>query len=125
MLIATDTHACYRLTAILVSRYDVQIEASIDISSLVIPSDLSNNVPVIDLEERPSIATANQTNAVADEIMVASPSDQHRHREAQEVEVHMEAGPSNQGREHDVEQGQAEGEATEDWEEEDDWEDDY
>ncbi|KZT09812.1 uncharacterized protein LAESUDRAFT_722784 [Laetiporus sulphureus 93-53] len=57
--------------------------------------------------------------------MIAGPSNQHRHCEVQEVEVPVEAGPSGQGREDDVEQGQAEGEVAEDWEEEEDWEDDY
>lgn len=151
MLVATDTHACYRLTAILVSRillniqetaraaqrkqsdtpsfvrsgHGLQTESNIDIPSLVIPSDASNSVPEIDLETGPSLTTANLVNAVADEAMVASPPNQRRHREAQKVAVPTEAGSSGQGREDDVEQGQAEGEAAEDWEEDDDWEDDY
>ncbi|KZT09792.1 uncharacterized protein LAESUDRAFT_756706 [Laetiporus sulphureus 93-53] len=103
----------------------VQTESNIDIPSLVIPSDAANSVPAIDLETGPSIATANLANAVADEAMIAGPPNQDRHREAQEVSVPMEAGPSGQGPEDDVAQGRAEGEAAEDWEEEDDWEDDY
>ncbi|KZT02300.1 uncharacterized protein LAESUDRAFT_762872 [Laetiporus sulphureus 93-53] len=107
------------------SGHGVQTEAYIDIPSLVILSDASNSVPAIGSETEPSVATANRINAVVNETMIAGPSNQHRHHEAQQVEMSMEAGPSGQGREYDVEQGQAEGEAAEDWEEEDDWEDDY
>ncbi|KZT09807.1 uncharacterized protein LAESUDRAFT_722776 [Laetiporus sulphureus 93-53] len=108
----TDTPSFVR------SGHGVQTEADIDIPSLVIPSDASNSIPAIGPETEPSVATANRVNAVVDESMVAGPSNQHRHREVQEVEVPMEAGPSGQGREDDVEQGQAEGEAAEDWEDE-------
>ncbi|KZT02318.1 uncharacterized protein LAESUDRAFT_762889 [Laetiporus sulphureus 93-53] len=107
------------------SDHGMQIEADIDIPSLVIPSDASNGIPAVGPETEPSVATASRVNAVPDETMLAGPSNQHRRREAQEVEVPMEAGPFGQGGEDDVEQRQVEGEAAEDWEEEDDWEDDY
>ncbi|KZT09800.1 uncharacterized protein LAESUDRAFT_756720 [Laetiporus sulphureus 93-53] len=98
------------------SGHGVQTELDIDIPSLVIPSGLSNSIPAIDPETEPSVTTTNQANAVADEAMVTGPSNQYRHCKAQQVEAPMEATPSGQGREDDVEQGQAEGEAAEDWE---------